>query len=113
MSERGLELDPEKTKIVREFQPPATKSKVRSFLGMVNYCSKFIDNYSLKTEHLRALLKDSAEFAWDQQKAFIEKDLKNILATPPLICFYQPELLTELIVDASPTGIGAILIHTN
>lgn len=46
LSERGLELDPEKTKIVREFQPPTTKAEVRSFLGMVNYCAKFIDHYS-------------------------------------------------------------------
>lgn len=47
LSECGLELDPGK--------PPATKSEVRSFLGIVNYCAKFIDHYSLKTKHLRAL----------------------------------------------------------
>ena len=33
----GLQIDPEKTKAIREWKAPKTKKRVRAFLGFANY----------------------------------------------------------------------------
>ena len=42
VSRRGIELDPFKIKTIQDFPPPKTKKEVMSFLGRLNYISRFI-----------------------------------------------------------------------
>ena len=37
VSERGIEVDPEKIKAIQELPPPRTQKEVRGFLGRLNY----------------------------------------------------------------------------
>ena len=39
---RGTELDPSKVKEIQDLPPPKTKKEVMSFLGRLNYISRFI-----------------------------------------------------------------------
>ncbi|XP_069152915.1 uncharacterized protein [Solanum lycopersicum] len=42
VSRRGIELDPSKIKAIQELPPPKTRKEVMSFLGRLNYISRFI-----------------------------------------------------------------------
>ena len=42
VTKRDIELDPSKIKAIQEFPPPKTKKEVMSFLGRLNYISRFI-----------------------------------------------------------------------
>ena len=42
VSRRGIELDPSKIEVIQELHPLKTRNKVMSFLGMLNYISRFI-----------------------------------------------------------------------
>ena len=110
LSDEGLQIDPEKVKTICNFDRPTNVTEVRSFLGMTNYCSRFIKGHAELTEPLRKLtIKTEKEFNWNQrcENAFIT--LKEALSSTQNLAFFNPKLKTELIVDASPVGIGAIL----
>lgn len=109
LSAEGLKIDPVKVKAIMDFTRPTNPSEVRSFLGMTNYCSRFIKNHSDLSEPLRKLILKEEAFVWNQEceKAFVE--LKQNLSNTRSLAFFNPKLQTELIVDASPIGLGAIL----
>ena len=52
------------TETIRKFSIPASKAELQSFLGLTNYVSRFIPNYSVLTEPLRELLRKGESFKW-------------------------------------------------
>ena len=42
VSQRGIEVDPEKIKAIVEMKPPRTEKEIRGFLGRKQYISRFI-----------------------------------------------------------------------
>ena len=94
---------------------PVNTAEVSSFLGMTNYHSKFVSNYSELTEPLRRLLRKGT--AWEgsqaQQAAF--ESLKSRLVQPPVLAHYDPDLPTIVTCDASAVALGAVLsqLHDN
>lgn len=90
--------------------PPTSASEVRSLLGMSNYLSRFIPDYATITEPLRMLTHDKgSEWEWsDRQTAALEQ-LKHSLISAPVVSYFDPNKDIEIITDASPVGIGAVL----
>ncbi|XP_069476312.1 uncharacterized protein [Ambystoma mexicanum] len=70
----GVSPDPKKIKDIREAAAPQSPTEVRSFLGMVNYCGRFIKGLASLSEPLRALTKNDATSVWDKREhnAFLE-----------------------------------------
>ena len=111
-SKEGIRPDPKHIKNLREANPPANMSELRSFLGMSGYSMRFIQNFAQIAHPLRMLAKDN-KWNWtdDCQKAF--ETLKESLSEHTLLCHYQPEYETEIVVDASLTGLGAVMVQRN
>ena len=72
LSSEGLFPEPEKVNVILNMKPPSNKSEVRSFLGLVTCCSKFVRNFATITEPLRRLTPQKADFIWngEQETAF-------------------------------------------
>ncbi|PKI49419.1 hypothetical protein CRG98_030189, partial [Punica granatum] len=85
VSERGIEVDPDKVKAIRELPPPLTVREVRGFLGRLNYIARFIANLTDKCQPLFRLLCKNAALEWDHecQKAF--DTIKAYLIQPPIL----------------------------
>lgn len=64
VSGNGIQLDNAKIEAVNNAPPPQSVSEVRSFLGLTNYCSRYIPNYSSITYPLRQLTKADTKFRW-------------------------------------------------
>ena len=56
-SGEGISADPKKIKAIKEADIPKNVSEVRSFLGMANYCARFIKDFSTIAKQLRELAK--------------------------------------------------------
>lgn len=93
------------------FRSPNTVEEVRSFLGLVTYVGKFITNLATVNEPLRKLTKKDVAFEWgeDQQNAFA--NLKEQLSNPTTLGYYKLSDRTQLYADASPVGLGAVLVQ--
>ncbi|PKI75192.1 hypothetical protein CRG98_004416 [Punica granatum] len=48
VSEKGIEVDPDKVKAIMELPPPSIVREGRSFLGRLNYIEHFIANLTYK-----------------------------------------------------------------
>ncbi|CAB4007063.1 Transposon Tf2-9 poly [Paramuricea clavata] len=112
LSKDGLSADPKKVEAIKNFKTPADVSQLRSFLGLANYCSRFIKDFSTLTAPLRELTTKSCKCSWStmHEKAFAK--VKNAIASDCTMAFYDPNRPTKLTVGASPVGLGAVLAQT-
>lgn len=110
-SDAGISVQESKIKAVKEAKPPKTKTEVRSFLGLTNYCARAINNYSTLTEPLRELTLKNKPWEWKPKHEETFEKLKRSLKSDKIMSYYDPKKETELIVDASPVGCGAILVQ--
>ncbi|PKI42566.1 hypothetical protein CRG98_037046 [Punica granatum] len=85
VSKRGIEVDPDKVKTIRELSPPSSVREVRGFVGRLNYIACFIANLTDKCLPLFRLLSKNAAIEWDEecQKAF--DTIKAYLVQPPVL----------------------------
>ena len=110
-SKEGMSPDPAKVSALNDASAPTHPTEVRSLLGMANYCSRFILNYATITEPLRELMKKSTEWQWGEAQEEAFNQLKKSLREDTVTQYYDPKKMTEVIVDASPVGLGAILVQ--
>ncbi|KAF9763214.1 Retrovirus-related Pol polyprotein from transposon [Nosema granulosis] len=62
----GVKIDPTRILAIKNMKVPETKKELESFLGMINYCSRFLRNLSDDTSFLYGLTKKEAEVNWKE-----------------------------------------------
>ena len=105
----GVSADPKKVAAVHDATDPQQPSDIKSLLGMTNYCSRFIKDFSSVSEPLRRLTRKDTPWTWGQEQQRSLQKLKDSLTSDATMSYFYPSRETELIVDASPVGLGAIL----
>lgn len=119
LSEYGVRPLPKYLSTIQQFRPPTTVGELQSFLGLVNFVSKWISDLATRTEPLREILREKKAQGSDitslwgsnQQQAF--DSLKNSLTNIPTLGYYNVKDQTVVIADASPVGLGGVLIQIN
>ena len=113
ITELGMKADPFKVEAIVNMETPNNKQAVQRLLGMVNWLGRFIPNTSIITEPLRCLLKKEVEFHWQdsQQKAF--ERIKQALISSSVLKYFNVDEETTISVDASKTGLGAVLLQNS
>ena len=111
VSANGIRPDPKKIDVITQAPHPKCASEVRSFLGLTNYCSRYIPNYSTITQPLRELTKSNATFKWYEAEETAFQKLKTTISSAPVLAHYNLNVPTKLVVDASPSAVGAILLQ--
>ena len=102
--------DTKKIEVVNTPQP-TYESELRSFLGIVNYYTRFIINLSSVFHPLYNLLEKERKWCWtkDADEAF--KTVKNHIISDEILTHYDSNLPLCLATDASPYGFGAVFSY--
>lgn len=103
---RRVKADSEKIQAVVEWSRPTTLKQLQQFLGFANFYRRFLKNYSCVEAPLTRLISTSAQFIWTES-AFIK--LKELFASVPVLIQPDPSLQFIVEVDASDSGVGAVL----
>lgn len=111
LSGSGITTTNDKINSIMMFRQPKTMEEVRSFLGLVTYVGKFIPDLATTTEPLRNLTKKDACFVWKQEHDLAFEQLKSQLTGPMVLGYYSVTDRTQLYADASPVGLGAVLVQ--
>lgn len=106
----GIRPSLDKVSAIRNFRHPENAAELNSFLGLVNYVGKFIPNLSTLADPLRTLSRKK-EFSWSKAEEVAFQKLRNVLSDKSSLGFYNPNDETAVITDASPVGLGAVLIQ--
>lgn len=109
----GWQIEDGKLTAIQNFRRPETCSEVKSFLGLITYIDKFILDRATKTERLRTLANADV-FYWTlkEEQEFVSLQNGAVNAIKKLGYFCATDR-TELFVDASAIGLGAVLIQFN
>ena len=109
LSVKGIQPSTQKVEAVKSFKTPETVSDVKSFLGLVNFLARFVPNLATMAEPLRLLTRSGSLWTWgnEQQESFDK--IKESISSETCLAFFSRHRKTELRVDGSPVGVGAIL----
>ena len=90
---------------------PTCKNQVQSFIGMVNYLSKFSARLSELAEPIRELSEDKVPFNWgpEHQKRF--KQMKKEIVRAPIPAYYNPKKETVLQTDPNIKVLATCLLQ--
>jgi len=111
VSEQGVHTDPAKVAAIVDAAEPADVSQLQSFLGLVNFYSRFIPNSSQLMFPLNQLLQKGVKWEWSEQCKKSFEDIKSVLSSSSVLAHYDPSKPLVLECDASPHGIGACLLQ--
>ena len=74
---------------VKMMPPPENASSLRSFLGSVQFYSKFLPNLATITEPLHRLTKKGVPWSWDTEQADLFKRLKCLLCADTVLAHFD------------------------
>ena len=109
ISDRGIEVDKAKVKLIAKLSPPRTVWEVRSFLGHSGFYRRFIkDFYKISKPPCDLLVKDVPfEFTHSRLEAF--ERLKTELTSAHIIRPPDWNLPFEVMCDTSDYTVGVVL----
>ncbi|KAK3530419.1 hypothetical protein QTP86_024464 [Hemibagrus guttatus] len=110
ISHQGVEMDVGKVRAVTEWPAPATLWELQRFLGFANFYRRFIRNYSSAAGPLTSLLRGKPKkLTWMDQTRAAFQQLKSCFTMAPILRHPDPDRPFVVEVDASSSGLGAVL----
>ena len=109
VSQRGVEVNPEKVRAIVELEPPRTMKEVQSLNGKNTALNRFVSKATDKCLPFFRTLRKSFEWTDECQKAF--EDLKKYLLSPPLLSPSKPRKELYLYIAVSQAAVSAALVR--
>ncbi|EAA64859.1 hypothetical protein AN2027.2 [Aspergillus nidulans FGSC A4] len=110
---KGIKMDPEKVKAIKEWETPTTIKGVRGFLGFANFYRRFIPNFSGIVRPLNNLTKKGTPFLWTKECQDSFDLLKEKFITGPVLATFNPSYRTVVETDSSGYNTGGVLSQYN
>ena len=108
--EKGqFRTDPAKVKAVADWPVPTNRKQLQRFLGFANFYRRFIRNYSRVASPLTKLTSLKNPFSWSPEASAAFTQLKNLFCSAPVLSHPDPAAQFVVEVDASESGVGAVL----
>ena len=91
LNTEGIKPDPEKIQGIKEFPPPRITKKLRGFLGLVNFYSKFSSRRASETILLLKLIKKGVRWKWDDEMQGSFKRIKDLFSDTIILYYPDPK----------------------
>ena len=111
VSTKGIAVDEEKVKAIKEWPTPKSITEVRSFHGLASFYQWFVKDVSTLAEPLTEIVKKSVGFKWGCEQDCAFSDIKERLCGAPFLALPDFSKTFEIECDASGIGIGAVLMQ--
>ena len=129
ISDQGISPDPDKVKVVQDWEVPENARELRAFLGTAGYHRRYIPHFSQIASPLFDLVNQDPNkgkkkkpgrkwnkaapvpFIWKEEHQEAFDTLKQALITAPVLGFadFKKPFIVE--TDASKSGLGAVLLQ--
>ena len=109
VSNKGVEVHPEKEAAVSKMKNPRTIKELRAILGLVAFYRRFIQDFGKTAEPLYKLLNKKKCFTWSKECESAVEQLKQALQKATILDYANDMGPYTLVTDASLFGIGAVI----
>ena len=111
VSKKGIEIDPEKVRVIQDLPLPQTQKEVRSFMRRFNYIARFISQMTAKCDPIFKMLRKHNLGEWNEecQRAFDK--VKEYLTNPLVLVPPVPKKPLILYLTVHERLMGCILGH--
>ena len=111
IDKNGIHVNPKKVNAILEIPQPSSLKELQSFIGGINYYSRFIENVTRIANPLYKLIKEGSSWRWTNKEKIAFETLKLSLSRYPVLCLYDPQWPMILACGASYYGLGAVISH--
>ncbi len=110
ISSGGVAMDEQKVRAVVNWPQPTTLKELQRFLGFANFYRRFIRNFSTIAAPMTSMIKKGTQrLTWSSAAITAFWSLMERFTIAPILHHPDPDLEFIVKVDASSTGIGAVL----
>ncbi len=110
ISQDGVSLDDKKVQAVLDWPQLQMVKELQLYLGFANFYRHFIRNFSSIASPLTAMTKrNTSHLVWSSEALQSFKELKARFTSTPILRHPDPDRQFTIEVDASNTGVGAVL----
>ncbi|KAL0152326.1 hypothetical protein M9458_052049, partial [Cirrhinus mrigala] len=110
ISPKGVAMDERKVNAVSNWPRPTTLKELQRFLGFANFYRRFIRGFSSVAVPLSSMIKKgNTRLTWFPSAIQAFSDLRQRFTTAPILHHPDPTVPFLVEVDASSTGVGAVL----
>ncbi|KAM2651566.1 hypothetical protein EV1_015421 [Malus domestica] len=114
ISQRGIEVNPEKIKVILDMKEPVTSKDIHSLTGKVATLTRFISKATYRCAPFFKVLKGSKKYiTWTDECAEAFKNLKDYMSKAPLLS--KPEVGDTSIIylSVSASVVSSVLIRND
>ena len=109
IDQNGIRPLQDKLMAIKNLKQPNNEKELKSFLGAIQYLSKYIDNLSAQTDSLRQLLKKDIDWIWTEEHTAAFENLKQKITEILCLAHYNSNYPNVMKTDASTKSLGATL----
>ncbi|XP_014499251.2 uncharacterized protein LOC106760315 [Vigna radiata var. radiata] len=109
VSQRGIEVDPDKVRAIVEMPVPRKEKEVRGFLGRLNYITRFISQLTATCEPMFKLLRKNQAVVWNEDCQAAFEKIKQYLQDPPVLRPPEPGRPLILYLTVLDDSMGCVL----
>lgn len=111
---KGVRIDPEKVAVISNWPVPRTRTQLKSFLGVSQYCARFCQGYGELVAPLHEATQgkrkfDALNLTEFQRTCFIK--LQSAMSSTPILALPDPSKPYGIRMDASDYAIGGVLFQ--
>lgn len=110
----GVKPNPSKLKAVEQYPLPQTTKQIKSFLGLIGYYRRFINNFAKVVAPITKCLKKGAKINVNDSEYIAAFNLcKDLLTNAPILAYPDFTKPFKLTTDASNVALGSVLSQGN
>ncbi|CAL2271820.1 unnamed protein product [Prunus armeniaca] len=111
--QRGIDVDPEKTRAINSLAPPRNPKEFKSFMGRLSYIRRFIPRLAATMSVFTPLLKKGKSYEWSKKCQEAYKQVQQIITKLPTMRAPISGLPLKLYLATTNTAVGALLAQDN
>jgi transposase InsO family protein len=111
-TEDGISPTEDRCQALKDARAPTDAKDLHSFLCTAMWSARFMKDICTVADPLWQLTKKNVKWQWTEVEQAAFEQLKGLISTR-CMSYFRPDWVTEVIVDASPVGLGAVLCQYN